>query len=683
MPLLIVQVRNLFGIMQHQESIMRLLVFISFSILAIFILQAQIQFEPAPDFFKTKRQLPLVELSTSQTLYVSDYGAVPNDGLDDLNAIKTAVLYANLFSNASNPVKLVFEKGIYDIFPPLGTNYSLVFSGVDNVVVDGNDSEIIIHNPETGFIQFTNCTNVIFKNISVDYNKLPFTQGKVTAINLSNKTFDFTIDPGFPSLEEAYFVNATQKWGMLKEASGKLKNGVDHLFPYYGWTKISEHVFRVSQPGTGKINQFSVGDYFVQIARNNGKSLFYTSNCKNITFLNVTSYASPSGTYIGYNNYEWNIINCKIIPKEGRVQSANADCIHSSGNFIGPWVQGCHFEAYSDDAVNLKYMTREITSVISLVKLKIKWELGVGDSLCFYNPRDGVFLGEATVTNVTSEGNFIYEITLSNPIDFSQVSSHQTSDKLYVKTRSNDSFVFRNNTFLNGRRYGLLLQNSYGVIENCLFKDLSNCGIRIENLVDWGEGFVANNIVISNNTFQNCGFDLTFINEPVAAAITSQITKLSMPCSVGTTWCGFKTASWQGHRNIAITNNIINYNKSGLHLENINDLLLKDNILNHNDGDITGALPVPFSINNCIVNEQSTLEIITVQNSIDESISYPSIVVDNIYFKKKATSIQIYNIAGLCLLNKEGSFELIDLSFLNSGLYIIKVDGKIGKVIKK
>ena len=662
---------------------MKLLFLILFNFLVIFYFQAQIQFEPAPDFFKTKRQLPLVELSASQTLYVSAYGAVPNDGLDDLNAIKNAILYANLYSSTSNPVKLVFEKGIYDIFPPLETNYALVFSGVDNVVVEGAGSEIIMHNPETGFIQFTNCTNVIFKNISVDYNKLPFTQGKVTAINLSNKTFDFTIDSGFPSLEEAYFVNATQKWGMLKEATGKLKNGVDHLFPYYGWSKISENVFRVSQPGTGKINQFSVGDYFVQIARNNGKSLFYTSNCKNITFLNVTSYASPSGTYIGYNNFEWNIINCKIIPKEGRVQSANADCVHSSGNFIGPWVQGCHFEAYSDDAVNLKYMTREITSIISPLKLKIKWELSVGDSLCFYNPRDGIFLGDATVTKVIFEGNFIYEITLSNPILISQVSSHQTSDKLFVKTRSNESFIFRNNTFLNGRRYGLLLQNSYGLIENCLFENLSNCGLRIENLVDWGEGFVANNIVVRNNTFQNCGFDLTYINEPIAAAITSQITKLSMPCAVGTTWCGFKTASWQGLRNITITNNTINYNKSGLHLENINNLLLQDNILIHNAGDITGIGPVPFSINNCTVNDQSTLGVISVENSILESIFYPGIVNDNIYFKKKVSSIQIYNIAGMSLLKNRGSFEFIDLTLLDPGMYIIDVDGKTGKVIKK
>lgn len=660
---------------------MRILFVICY-VLTVFYLRAQIQFDPAPDFFKIKRQLPLVELATAQTLYVSAYGAFPDDGQDDLNAIKNAVLYANLFSNTSNPVNLVFEKGVYDIFPPSETNYALVFNGVDNVVVEGNDSEIVIHNPESGFIQFLSCMNVIFKNIRVDYNKLPFTQGKVTAIDISNKTFDFMIDPGFPSLEEAYFVNAAQKWGMLKEASGKLKNGVDHLFPYYGWTKISENVFRISQPGTGKINQFSVGDYFVQIARNNGKSVFYTSNCKNITFLNVTSYASPSGSYIGYNNYEWNIIDCKIIPKEGRVQSANADCIHSSGNYIGPWVQGCHFEAYSDDAVNLKYMTREITAVISPVKLKIKWELTVGDSLCFYNPRDGVFLGEATVTEVLFEGNFIYEITLSNPVAISQVSPHQTSDKLYVKTRSNESFVFRGNTFLNGRRYGLLLQNSYGVIENCFFEDLSNCGIRIENLVDWGEGFVANNIVIKNNTFQNCGFDLTYINEPLAAAITSQMTKLSMPCNVGTTWCGFKTTSWQGHRNISITNNRINYNKSGLHLENINDLLLKDNILIHNEGDITGAVPVPSFISNCIVNEQSTLEIISVENSIIGPIFYPGIVFDNIYFKKKVSSIQIYNIAGVSLLKNEGSFEMLDLSFLNSGLYIIDVDGYTGKVIK-
>ena len=641
-------------------------------------LQAQIVFDPAPGFFRMKRELPLVEIITKQAINLSSFGAVPNDGVNDLNAIKNAFQSALQLSTEANPVRLVFEPGTYDIFPPTGEYHTYVLSGLNNLVIEGNQSELIIHNPETGFIHFGNCTNVIVQNLTIDYNKLPFTQGKVTAVDIAQKTFDLTIDKGFPSLAEPYFVNASQKWGMLKEASGKMKDGVDYLFPYYGWTKLSDSTFRVSQPGTGVIGQFKTGDYFVQIARNNGKSIFHTSDCKNITFLNVTVYASPSVVFSGLNNYEWNIINCKVIPKSGRVQSSNADCIHTSGGYLGPWVQGCLFEASSDDGVNMKFMTREITSVISSTKIKVKWELKTNDTLVFYNPRNGIFLGESTVVRAPYVGNSEYEITLSKAVNITVTGPHQSSDKLYVKNRSNESFVYRNTTFKNGRRYGMLLQNSYGVIENCLFENLSNCGLRIENGADWSEGFNANNIVIRNNTFKNCGFDRLYLTDPLAAAITSQITRLKSPCTTGMTWCGVETASWQGLKNITITNNTIIYNKKGFHLENVNGLLLKNNVLVHNSGDISGETPVNEYIANCTLSDPSTGAIPVKQ---DELFFYPSLVRDHFRISQAVDGIKIFTLTGVPVLEINTPLQKVDVSSLSQGVYLVVAKGVSGKII--
>jgi hypothetical protein len=438
------------------------------------------------------------------------------------------------------------------------------FNGLDHLVIDGQHSELLIHNPEIGFMSFRNCNNIIIRDLFIDYAVLPFTQGKVTATNSLNNTFDVYIDEGFPLLSEAYFARATEKWGMLKDSSGMLKKKTTNLFPYRGWTQLSDRVFRVSQPNSSYIEQIDIGDYFVQIARNNGKSIFQTHTCRDFTFLNITSYASPSATYAAFNNHEWNIIDCKIIPKPGRVQSANADCIHISGSYIGPWVEGCRFEAFSDDAVNMKYTSREILAVISPVMIKVKWEVQPGDSISFFNPREGKYLGSANVIQSIHVGNQEFNITLSSPINITVVSPHQSGDKAYLSSRATESFVFRNNTFRNGRRYGMQLQNSYGVIENCLFENVSNCGIRMENGVDWGEGFTPNHIVIKNNSFINCGFDKTYIEDHTAAAISARMTKLRSPCNESIVWCGVETADcseWRGIKNITIENNTINYNK--------------------------------------------------------------------------------------------------------------------------
>lgn len=641
----------------------------------------QVQFEPQPDFFRTKRDLPLLSIGTAKTITILEFGGIPNDGMDDYQAIKNAFVYAENNSTTRNPVRIEFSTGTYDIVPPPAGTQAFTVS-LKYVFIEGNNAEIIIHNPEKGFIFFGNSTNVIIKNLKIDYKKLPFTQGKVTAVNVAANTFDFTIDEGFPSLDEAYFKNAGQKWGMLKKASGQLKEGVDYLFPYYGWTKISENVFRISQPWNNLIKQFDVGDYFVQIARNNGNSLFLTYGCKNLTFYNITSYASPTVTYAGHNNLEVNIINCNILLKSGRVQSANADCIHFSGSKIGPWVQGCLFEGYSDDVANLKHDVRDIISITAPNKIRIKYSLDAGDSIAVFNPRDGIFLGEVKVLQVQSLPNEEYEIILSASVKVTQVGVHQTADKLYVKNSSCESFVFRNNTFRNGRRYGLFLQSSYGIVENNIFENLSSCAIRMENGVDWKEGFMANNIVIRNNTFKNCGFDTDFISDPTSATISSLVSKLITPCSAGASWCGTEIAEWKGLKNITIENNTIQFNKCGLNLRNIDCLIENNNNIVHNQGDKTGTTPVSKFVDNCNLCNDPSTGMNSKKKQHNDLIIYPTLVNDFLYMNKMVDGVKIYNILAVCVYKENGMISKINLSFLPDGVYVVTAGGESKKIIK-
>lgn len=573
-----------------------LFIFLSLS----FFVQAQ--FSSQPDFFRKSRQMPLIELNTTQNIYVSTYGATVNDGKDDIQAITNAINAAKSSSSANHPVQVVFEKGTYDLFAPSGQSHSINISDAKYLVLDGNGAEIMLHNPEVGFLSLYQCENVIVQDLFVDYAKLPFTQGKVIATNASNSTFDLQIDEGFPLLSEAYFTSAPEKWGMLKEETGQLKKGVTNLFPYRGWTHLSGNVFRVNQPNASYINQIEVGDYFVQIARNNGKTIFLSNAGKNITYLNNTSYASPAGTYNVFNHYEWSIINCKILPKAGRVQSANADCIHISGSFIGPWVEGCRFETYSDDAVNMKYASRKILSVQSPSVVTVQYSVSVGDTICFFNPRQGELLGRVAATNVKNLGNNQFQITLSNSVNLTNNSDHQSGDKAYIDTQACESFVFRNDTIRNGRRYGMLLQNCYGVIENCLFENLSSSGIKIENGADWGVGFAAHDIKITNNKFVNCGFDTSFLDDELAASISTRITKLGSPCNESMQWCGVETAAWKGLKNISISGNYFEFNKAAINLNNIDGGEVKYNQLFHNPNDITvqpGENVNALIINNC------------------------------------------------------------------------------------
>jgi hypothetical protein len=557
--------------------------------LLLFTINEYAQFAPQPSFFRTQRQMPLVELSTTSTILVSSFGAVVNDGNDDRVAIQNAINAAVSAGTLQNPVRLLFDQGTYDLKPTSGS-HSLTMNNAKGVLFDGNGAEFMIYNPIIGFLSTLRCTNTIIKDLSVDYAKLPFTQGKVTKVDAANGFFEFKLDDGFPLPTEQHFVDSPQRWGMFKNAKGGIKEGLPNLIGHNRFFEsIGTRTYRYGSQSSNTLSKVKVGDYFVHIARYNGSTIILNDGGKNLTYLNVTGYTSPAGCFNGRNSEEWNIINCKIKLKEGRVHSSNADVIHVSGGKIGPWVENNLFEGFSDDCVNLKYIKKQILEVHSPTQITVLFTIDLNDKLEFYNPRDGLYLGDATVTNVQNLGSNRFKITLSNPINITNVNAedHQLTDKAYIENKSNESFIFRNNIVRNSRRYGVLVQSKYALIENNLFQNLSSSAIRIENGVDWGEGFRADNIEIKNNRIENCGYDTDFISDASSASIAIDFMKLGAPCSLNNTWCGTQTANWQAHSNIRILNNRITYNKRGLYLKNINGLVLKDNFICHNGDDIT------------------------------------------------------------------------------------------------
>jgi cytolysin (calcineurin-like family phosphatase) len=295
---------------------------------------------------------------------------------------------------------------------------------------------------------------------------------------------------------------------------------------------------------------------------------------------------------------EWNIIGGQIKLKSGRIHSANADCVHVNGSKFGPWIENCLFEGYSDDAINMKAIKVPILEQKSPTELVVKQTVTKGDVIRIFNPREGVLIGAFEVIQNKFLGNAKMHITLNKPIEQKlEVGDSKTNDLGYLDTQSNESFVIRNNTFRNARRYGILLQNSYGVIERNLFQNLSQSGITINNGVDWGEGFVAHDIIINQNIFNNCGYDDTYLKEYDAAAIRMRVTKLKDLETKGK-WNGVATSDWQGLENISVTNNTFLYNKRALSIECSVNTVVRGNKFIRNLKDLSEKSEILLKNNN-------------------------------------------------------------------------------------
>ena len=542
-----------------------------------------------PEQFRTQRNLPILDLDNKMDVKLVDYGAKPNDGKDDGEYIKKALTMCKKLATSGMNVRLLFEKGRYDLFTNKNNSHLVELNGASNIVIDGNGSEIIIHDPLMGFMSIFKCSNIIVKNLFIDYDPLPFVQGKIVAVNQDTNSFDIKIDEGFPKLTDPMFQNASRCWGMLMDPTipGKLKDGAPNLFGSKNFKEISEGVFSVTFETNRLLKFVEVGDLYVHIARTNGKTIFKSGSSKNITYLNVTNYTSPAGSYNAFDMEEWNIIGCEVKLKPGRIHSANADCIHANGGKFGPWIENSLFEGYSDDAMNLKATRAIILRQESPTELVVKAAVIKGDIIRIFNPREGILIGKYEIVANKFLGDREMQITLDQPINQKlNVGEDKTNDIVYVDSQSNESFVVRNNTFKNARRYGLLLQSSNGVIERNLFENLSQAGITIYNGVDWGEGFVAHDILINQNIFNNCGYDFTYLKEENAATIRMVVNKLK-DLEVKGKWNGVAKADWQGIENIIITNNTFSYNKMALSIECSQNTIIKTNRFIRNSKDLS------------------------------------------------------------------------------------------------
>lgn len=567
-----------------------------------FYANAQYQFS-LPEHFRTQRNLPLIDMPISMNINLKDFGAIPNDGKNDTPGIVKALNFCKKMAlTGATGIKLTFEKGRYDLFSnEKSKNTHIIFlSDAKNIIIDGNGAEIIIHDPLKGFFSVFKSENVIVKNLFIDYDPLPFTQGKITGVDLKGRFFELKLDEGFPSLNEKMFQEASRVWGMLMdpEIPGKLKDGAPNLFATKEFEEVSPGHFKVKLKAINLLKSMEVGDLYVHLARTNGISIFKSGNSKNITYLENTNYSSPAGSYNAFNMEEWNIIGGQIKLKPGRIHSANADCVHVNGGKFGPWIENCLFEGYSDDAINMKAAKAPILVQKSPIELVVKQTVTKGDVIRIFNPREGVLIGEFEVIQNKFLGNAKMHITLNKPIEQKlEVGDTKTNDLAYVDTKSNESFVIRNNTFKNARRYGILLQNSYGVIERNIFQNLSQSGITINNGVDWGEGFVAHDIIINQNIFNNCGYDDTYLKEYNAAAIRMRVTKLKDLEAKGK-WNGVATADWQGLENISITNNTFLYNKRALSIECSTNTVVSGNKFIRNLKDLSDENEILLKNNN-------------------------------------------------------------------------------------
>lgn len=254
---------------------------------------------------------------------------------------------------------IVIPPGVYRVKPE--NRQHLLFKDLKNVEIIADNVEMIC-TETTRAITFENCENVVFRGMTVDYDPLPFTQGRITALAPDKSWFEFKLFDGYPEKLE-------QRIEIFDARTNSLKRGT-----YYGWKPIEslgQRHYKAAKADNYKYNpdedKEEVGD--IVVTNNSyapGGSMphaIFSDRCVNLTLQNVTFYSSNCFTYLESNCDKTTYRNCKIdrrapendtVKREyPRLRSSNADAFHSKHAVRGPQLIGCTAKYQGDDCLNI------------------------------------------------------------------------------------------------------------------------------------------------------------------------------------------------------------------------------------------------------------------------------------------------------------------------------------------
>ena len=137
--------------------------------------------------------------------------------VDDFESVADAFDYAS--SHASTTRQISFSHRTYTLnATQQSATHVLQLSHATDLVIAGNGAKIVVADPSVGFLSLSVCHNVTVRDLAIDYDPKPNTQGTITAVDNASASVVVQLDPGNPSLLLPHFSTAPIRWALIKDA---------------------------------------------------------------------------------------------------------------------------------------------------------------------------------------------------------------------------------------------------------------------------------------------------------------------------------------------------------------------------------------------------------------------------------------------------------------------------------
>ena len=380
------------------------------------------------------------------------------------------------------------------------------------------------------------------KNLILDWDPVPFTQGKVVSIDHKKNTFIFKPDTGYEKLYDRLLKSDRIRGMLFNQKTRKLKSG-QRGFCLKILKKLDNGTYEIKVRGfygyKAKKCGFETGDFIAVLARM-GRAV-KTEVSSNVHYENITLYAAPFVCFVenvGKGGHVYR--KCKIVKRPGtdRLISGNADGFNSANTLKGPTLDGCEIENIGDDFVNIHgvyYRVFEQKSPTVLIVQPFGSNGVAKPAISFLENKTWNSLGKRTVltkksftytVTASKKGKMrkwaaamnykpgkktrAFEIKLDKAIDLKNITIFSAG------TVTGNNAVIKNCKFTGSLARGIRLQSEDTIIENNVIARCLGPGLTTGGQPGfWGESVTSKNLKINNNSFIECaiGGDADYLRQ--------------------------------------------------------------------------------------------------------------------------------------------------------------------------
>jgi hypothetical protein len=409
---------------------------------------------------------------------------------------------------------------------------------------DLKDVEIIAENVElvctstVRAVGFENCINVTLRGLKVDYDPLPFAQGKIIALAPDKRWLDFEIAGGYPEddLRGPFQIYAPDA-GVLRRGDAPWQDDVKAL---------GNRRYRASKGGGYRFDPAEdterIGDILVAKNFSGGHGSPHAvelRGCRGIRLVDITLHAAPSFGFLERGCTGTTYLRCVVdrrTPEDDpverdlpRFRSLNADAFHSKDAPTGPSILFCTARFMGDDAVNINgrfhYVRGGSGREVRIAIIDKFADIRPGDPLQFlpysgprppdavvvekrpdpepFSPQEEAFIrrlrmDEGMRADLLEGKAKFHKLTLDREISLAPGSL------LCCPLRIGGGFAVKGCDFGDNRSRGILIKAGKGEVSSNSITNTRMAAVLISPEFWWMEGGMSSDVVVKDNGIKGC-----------------------------------------------------------------------------------------------------------------------------------------------------------------------------------